>query len=514
MHWSRLLFVFALVLAVAMPALADDPIGEDFGDAPDPPYPTYAANGGAFHPFTVGFKMGSLIDGEQDGQPDAAATGDDLMTTDDEDGVIFGASLVPGTIGSVSIDMTGSALGGYIDAWVDFGYDGSWLEPGDQILASVWAPGGVATAFNFMVPATAVPGITHSRFRLSSTGGLPPTSWALDGEVEDHTVLIDGGLEEWKWEQLPDLNTTGIDVNCSDPFILADDFLCEAPGRLTHIDVWGSWQTDYLPFGNDPAAIEFILSIHEDIPAWESPTGYSMPGQVLWIHQFAPGEFNYQMYADQIVEGWMDPPDVYVMPGDWTCWQYSFDIPPEMAFHQVGTPDSAIVYWLDVQARPLDFEARFGWKTTTDHWNDDAVWGMGLEPYFGPWEELIYPPQHEWIGQSIDLAFRLDMTYGTGVPDDVVPSRHSLWQNAPNPFNPMTMIAYDVPAGGGHVTIEVFDVKGRLVTTLVDGPEPEGARTVTWNGTDVNGDEMATGVYFYRMTAGDETSTKKMLLLK
>ncbi len=46
---------------------------------------------------------------------------------------------------------------------------------------------------------------------------------------------------------------------------------------------------------------------------------------------------------------------------------------------------------------------------------------MGMEPYQGPWDELIYPPQHGMAGQSIDLAFRLNMDYGTGVPDDVVP---------------------------------------------------------------------------------------------
>ncbi len=513
MHWSRLPFVLMLVLAVALPALADDPIGEDFGDAPDPPYPTYAASMGAFHPFTTQFKMGALIDGEQDGQPHPAALGDDNMTTDDEDGVSWG-SLAPGTVGSIGIDLTNSATGGYIDAWVDFGYDGSWIEPGDQILTSQWVPAGTYGTFNFPVPGTAVPGITFARVRLSSTGGLAPTSWAIDGEVEDHTVLISNAVEEWKWEQMPDLTTTGIDVNCSEPFILADDFLCEEPGRLTRIEIWGSWRDDFMPFGTDPGAIDFFLSIHEDIPASESPTGYSMPGELLWMHTYPAWTFDFGIYAGDIIEGWMDPPDGYIMPGDWTCWRYVFNIGPAEAFHQVGTPDSAVVYWLDVQALPHDQGAYFGWKTSTNHWNDDAVWGMGVEPFMGPWEELVYPPQHEWAGQSIDLAFRLRMEYGTDVPDETVPRRHSLRQNNPNPFNPKTTIAYDVPAGGARVTIEVFDVNGRLVTTLIDGHEPEGARTVTWDGTDINGDQMATGVYFYRMTAGEAESMRKMLLLK
>jgi flagellar hook assembly protein FlgD len=64
------------------------------------------------------------------------------------------------------------------------------------------------------------------------------------------------------------------------------------------------------------------------------------------------------------------------------------------------------------------------------------------------------------------------------------------------------------------VTIEVYDVSGRLVATLVDGFEPEGERTVTWDGLNSNGEQMATGVYFYRMNADGIESSKKMLLLK
>ncbi len=494
----------------------DTPIGEDFGDAPDPTYPTVIGSNGAMHPFYGGYQMGQFIDGELDGQPTPMADGDDTNNMPDEDGVTFSMPLMTGQQATMYVDMVTSSAGGYIDAWIDFGADGSWAEAGDQIVASGWAPAGTITPFTFMVPASANPAQTFARIRMSSAGGLSYDGMAMDGEVEDYMLFIEDGGQpgDWKWEQLPDLGTTGIDVNATEMFVLADDFLCEAPGRLTQIDIWGSWLYDILPFSSDPMAVEFILSIHEDIPAWESPTGFSMPGDVLWVHQIPAGGFNVEIYAEQIVEGWMDPPEQYIMPADWTCWQYSFEIPPEMAFHQTGMPDSGVVYWLDVQARPMDGAALFGWKTTTDHWNDDAVWGMGLEPYFGPWDELIYPPQHEWAGQSIDLAFRLGMDSGTGVPDDVIPTTHSLRQNTPNPFNPMTEIAYAVPAGGGHVTIEVFDVNGRLVTTLVDGFETEGVRTVTWDGTDANGDAMATGVYFYRMTAGEETAMKKMMLLK
>ena len=484
---------------------------EDFGDAPDPTYPTLMMNGGAHHPIVPGILMGALVDAEFDGQPDPTATGDDIAGVDDEDGVTFLSAIVPGQSATVQIDMTSATSVASIDAWIDFGGDGSWMEAGDQILFSNPLTPGTVHNLSFMVPPTATVGPTFARFRLSSSGGLSPLGPAPDGEVEDYSVDIEG--EAWKWLQLPDLSTDGIDVNCTEPFILADDFLCQEPGRITDIFVWGSWHTDLLPF-DDPYAVDFTLSIHADIPADTLLGEHSRPGDLLWLYDPPPGTFNATIWEAGIDEGWMDPPDFYIFPGDHICWLYHFIIPPEDAFHQVGMPDSTIVYWLDVQARPYEPGSLFGWKTSPDHWNDDAVWGEGVEPYFGPWSELLYPPGHQQIGASIDLAFGIQTNYGTEVPDEPVPQRDKLGQNVPNPFSPETEIAYAMPSGGGHVRIEIFDVNGRLVRTLVDGFRPEGERSVTWDGLSESGEQMAAGVYFYRMTAPGVESSRKMILLK
>jgi len=96
----------------------------------------------------------------------------------------------------------------------------------------------------------------------------------------------------------------------------------------------------------------------------------------------------------------------------------------------------------------------------------------------------------------------------------LVPDRFSLHQSVPNPFNPSTVITYDVPPGGGVVTIRVFDVAGRLVTTLVNEHKPVGRKTVQWHGKNDHGDQVATGVYFYRMQAPGYVKTMKMTLLK
>jgi hypothetical protein len=94
-----------------------------------------------------------------------------------------------------------------------------------------------------------------------------------------------------------------------------------------------------------------------------------------------------------------------------------------------------------------------------------------------------------------------------------VPTAFRLVQNAPNPFNPRTTVAYDVPVSS-EMSIRVYDVTGRLVTTLVDGVVEPGRHAVTWNGTNDAGEGVGTGVYFCVMDATDYHATRKMTLLR
>jgi hypothetical protein len=284
---------------------------------------------------------------------------------------------------------------------------------------------------------------------------------------------------ETKWLQPPDLNPTGIDVFDSDPFILADDFLCTKHSLITDIIVWGSWKNDILP-SDGAGNVEFTLSLHADVP---DPDGtgplYSHPGDVLWFRNFVPGQFTVQNYQGGINEGWMVPPQQYLFPGDHTCWMYRFQVPAAEAFCQKGSPQSPIVYWLDVQARPLAGPtiAQFGWKTSTQHWNDDAVWGNGVEPYPGPWNELTYPPEHQLAGQSIDLAFALSGDQ---------PCEELDFGDAPDPLYP-TLRASN---GARHVI-----VPGVFLGQGVDA-EPDGQPNANATGDDLAGWNDEDGVVF------------------
>jgi serine protease AprX len=98
-------------------------------------------------------------------------------------------------------------------------------------------------------------------------------------------------------------------------------------------------------------------------------------------------------------------------------------------------------------------------------------------------------------------------------PVDKPSLRFELAQAFPNPFNPSTTIQFTV-AEPTHVALAVYDVAGRTVKTLVDESKTADVYHVTWDGTDERGHRVASGVYFYRMNAGDFTQTRKMVLLK
>jgi len=96
---------------------------------------------------------------------------------------------------------------------------------------------------------------------------------------------------------------------------------------------------------------------------------------------------------------------------------------------------------------------------------------------------------------------------------DLPPGNMPTADSYPNPFNPRTTIAITLPEKD-HVTLQIYDINGRVVTTLYDGMMSQGFTEVTWDGRNSRGNGMSSGVYFYRLIAGDHAITKKMVLLK
>jgi flagellar hook assembly protein FlgD len=116
---------------------------------------------------------------------------------------------------------------------------------------------------------------------------------------------------------------------------------------------------------------------------------------------------------------------------------------------------------------------------------------------------------NSWGWAIDDIA--ITNTYVSGAGD--VPAATSLAQNYPNPFNPATTISYSL-AKDARVELKIFDARGALVRTLVDGSVAAGEQRVTWNGRDDNDRPMAAGVYLYRLRADGQELQKKMTLVK
>jgi len=155
----------------------------DFGDAPNS-YGTVLINNGARHHVSPLF-LGAGIDSELDGKPNATATGDDSLGSDDEDGVTLPSYLMPGL--EASIKVVASAAG-KLDAWVDFNRNGKF-DAVDRVFSSFAVAAGTNT-LKFAVPTSAVTGATFARFRLSTAGGLGAVGEAADGEVEDYATKV------------------------------------------------------------------------------------------------------------------------------------------------------------------------------------------------------------------------------------------------------------------------------------------------------------------------------------
>jgi len=244
---------------------------------------------------------------------------------------------------------------------------------------------------------------------------------------------------------------------------LADDFQCTQSGPITDVHIWGSFFRDVLP-AEGPGSMTLTLTIYADVPG----PGYSHPGQALWSQTFSPGQ--YQAANNfTTTEWWHDPSmPTWIFPGDTNMYQFDFYLDPTNAFDQVeGT-----IYWLGVSSPvgPVNFS--FGWKTTYQHWNDDACWLDSA----GIWRELRYGDGHPRTGQSMDLAFALsgaeelyDWDFG----------------DAPSPYPTLS-----ASGGAQHPKVPGFCL-GQFEDTEFDGiPHPQAL------GDDLNNTDDEDGVVF------------------
>jgi hypothetical protein len=170
---------------------------------------------------------------------------------------------------------------------------------------------------------------------------------------------------------------------------LADDWQCSETGWIKDIHWWGSWKG-----GIEAPILAFGIRIWSNIPAEDSPTGYSMPGDMLWERAPYPEMVS---ISSPTPEGWYNPAINEVIPNDHnTYYRYDLYLDSLDWFWQ----EEGNVYWLSIICVHLgSTDVQWGWKSSIYHFMDDAVWG--LEGEWG-WIDIWEPPDFEI---SLDLAF-------------------------------------------------------------------------------------------------------------
>jgi hypothetical protein len=199
-----------------------------------------------------------------------------------------------------------------------------------------------------------------------------------------------------------------------------------------------------------------------------------------------------------------------------------------------GNPDEGDILWGDTLTvynsggwyninlqEPIDFQAGEKFFVSLLHGGEGI--GQGVDTYrsyYNPlsnrgWENTgLYATSRDRSAQDICISF-IGEEGVVGIDDNVnvLPISFDLNQNYPNPFNARTEIGFYL-AERSEVTFDVYNIVGQKIKTLKNGLFEAGSHTVIWDGTNDTGDIVSSGVYFYRLTAGDNSQTKKMVMLK
>ena len=128
----------------------------------------------------------------------------------------------------------------------------------------------------------------------------------------------------------------------------------------------------------------------------------------------------------------------------------------------------------------------------------------------------------DWVADSVDYTAAFFNSMDNCIEacflasnDEInqLPQAFNLYNNYPNPFNPVTTLRYDIPENS-HVTITIYDMLGRQVKTLINQTQDAGYKSLIWDATNDYGKPVSAGIYLYQIQAGEYISTKKMVLLK
>lgn len=434
------------------------PDGMDYGDAPDPAYPTLSTSDGARHIIVEGMYMGSSIDSESDGQPNASGSGDDTDGSDDDDGIDIGGDLTQGT--SFSATITVSAPG-FINAWVDFNADGDWDDADEQVCTDVAVVTGTNTA-TFSVPAAATPGATFARVRFGSEQGLGVTGLAADGEVEDIAVTIAAA-------QYYDLG----DAPAPYPTLLADNGAAHRPvsDPLTepHVRLGSelTFETDGMPSAGADADNDDGVAFLDSF----------VPGQTARITAVVAGSI---VMADAHLSSWID----FNGDGDWDD--------AEDALTLVSLGDITGFIGTETCTLTVDVPAS---ATTGNTYARFRVSSAGLGS----------PGGTVLNGEVEDYQVTIEQAVGANTRR-ATPTHTTLYPVRRDPATGQTTLAF-YNRTPGSVKLALQTLAGETVAVLANRTLDSGFYTL-----EAGGIRLSSGTYLVRLVAPDRTITRRVVL--
>ncbi len=542
----------------------------DFGDAPDPLdmtpgyYPTLLVNNGARHVINPDIYMGAAIDAEPDGNPSVLADGDDLLTTDDEDGVVDPAqlNLTEGLAPAVDILVVNNTpTQATLVGWID--YDGDGLFDGVTEKSNpVIATPGVVTLMFPPVPMGSV-SQTFARFRLSTDVGSinEPSGLAQDGEVEDWLVTIQGldfgdapdqypttegqngarhvPVPELFMGTAPDTEPDGVPslLADSDDMTTMDDEDGVDPAQLTvTIGTTPAIDVDVTNNTGSDACLVGWFDYNQD-GIWDNtserativtvPTGtaglVTLNFPEVPISALPPGSDSVATYVRFRISNdcnSIQDPTGYSRSGEVEDYMGAILVPVELSsFTAVAADGGILIEWTtQSETENLGFhilrsESRDGQYTQI---TSELIKGAGNSEsehiYYYRDQNIIAGSTYYYKLADVDFNGTVTM-HGPVNAVAAAPKNFELKQNYPNPFNPSTTISFSLKIDG-PVKLLVYNMKGQLVRTLLNENKKAGIYTMNWDGVDDNGNKVPSGVYIYALKAKDYTKARKMTFMK
>ncbi|MDD4223277.1 MAG: T9SS type A sorting domain-containing protein [Candidatus Cloacimonetes bacterium] len=281
------------------------------------------------------------------------------------------------------------------------------------------------------------------------------------------------------------------------PFGVVDEFIYDPVNESYYPLISQGWP---FPHWDQTAHSDAMMFHYNNVKI----TRANPHGQMAVVWQDSKRAVDWCVYHYPGYEVWEHATDVYIAYSDNDGWSW-FD---PIVLNNVETPEFEDIKPMWVY--PSDQMLFAGYQ------NGARVGKLGLMFYddFTWGANVIDPPYHPIPDGGEVMFMELQIGYGWDADDPgQAPAPAILAQNWPNPFNPSTSISFELLTAG-PARLDVYDLRGRLVTTLLDKELGTGTHSLDWDGTDANGAPVASGVYLYRLSSGGSSVSRKMVLIK